>query len=706
VRAGWTLLLLSWLVALPAAADTELGPVRVSGTAEAGARGVTGDDHSAKFEEYRDVPSGAFGALDLMIQSLDDTNYLRFGGDDLGEQDGDYFLEGGRWGHWGITSSYSLLPHNFSNQALSPYFEVKSGNLQLPFAPPVDTPTFEAAVRGASHDAQLGFQTNEGNIGAFFRPSESALVDVNYREIDKNGRRPDQLSFGFSNFVHFAEPVDEKTREGTADLSFARDTWSFGVNYTGSFFDNHDKSYQLANPAAFAGGSTLGAIAAAPDNTSHLASLTGSMLLPTPFVARIAGTFAYGVRTQNQDFVPITVNPTLTPAPLPASRLNGEVHPLLANVLFTARPTARTDVTARYRLYDYANRTPEILFRETATTDEELTAEDRHSYSPSYQTQNASLETAYRVNGAVKTTFGLAWEHWDRGREREVRSLDDYSPGVRLDWRTGIWSRVHASYAYHIRSGSEYDELAPFRVLEPGTALTPLTPPIRKYDMADSNSHVFHLQSDFFPRDDLDLSLAGNFKLTEYTEGNFGLLSDDSFDVGVELAYHPVERVEITIDYSYDQINLRQRSASSSGTLEWTSQHHDIGHTGGIDLSVGVIPDRLSFQAGLFVHKGNGRTQTKGAPADAVDFPEIDDTLWTASTSLSFKVDEHLTLIARYRYESYDENDFQFDGLGVTRLTSTMEGQPLLGTNNDVFLHNGLEDYGAHVFSASVVYRF
>jgi hypothetical protein len=50
--------------------------------------------------------------------------------------------------------------------------------------------------------------------------------------------------------------------------------------------------------------------------------------------------------------------------------------------------------------------------------------------------------------------------------------------------------------------------------------------------------------------------------------------------------------------------------------------------------------------------------------------------------------------------------DWQFDGLGVTRLTSNVAGQPLLGTNNDVFLANGLENYEVNLVSLSVIYHF
>lgn len=690
-----------------ARADTDLGPIDVSGSLEAGARGIAGEGtHSAKFEEYRDPQEIPFGAADLSLRDLEGRYHLHFGGFDMGERDADYFVDGGRWGLWGVSGSISLLPHNFSNQALTPYFGVGSGSLVLPFAPPVDTPSFEAAVTGAAHDAELGFQTDESKISAYFKPSEDSELRAGYREIDRDGRRPDQITFGFSNFVHFPRPVNESVREGSADFLLSKDTWSLALNYTASYFQNDLRSIQVANPASFAGGSALGAIAAEPDNQSHMLSATGSLLLPTSFPTHVAATVAYGIRRQEEAFPAMTVNPLLISPALPAHDLGGDVRPLLVNFLLTSRVTPALEVIGRYRLYDYDNRTNEILFTQTSTTDATVDTENRRSYAPSFLTENAKLETAYHITERAKASVGFAWEHWDRGIEREVRHSDEWSPQAAFDYRAGNWGRFRADYEFHDRNAHGYNELAPFFALEPGQPQSPLTPPIRKYDEAGNLRHDFKLLSQFYVHESFDVTFTGDYHRTHWTEGDFGLLHDDEFALSIDATWRPHPRVEINAYYTFDWMALLQTSASSSGTLPWRGQSEDTGNTGGIDTAVAILPQQLTFTAGFFIHQGNGRTMANGAPADAVDYPEIGDTLWAATTSLEYKYDAHWTLVGRYRYEHWDHGDFQFDEIGVTRLTSAVEGVPLLGTNNDVFLHNGLEDYDVHLFSLSVVYHF
>ena len=694
------------LLATPAAADVDLGPANASGWFEGGVRGISGDEASAKYDEYRDVQIGAFGAGSLLLQDLEGKNYLQLGGFDLGEHDADYSLEGGRWGHWGIEGSFSLLPTDYSGRALTPYLGMNSGNLFLPFAPPADAGAFETSVLDAAHSARLHFETKDWGVRAFVKPTSDWELESAYRESDRDGRRPDQITYGFSNFVHFPEQIDEKVQEVTADARLVKDTYSADLRYTGNFFNNDFRTFIVQNPAPFAGGSPLGAIAAAPDNSSHLLSLTGSTMLPMDYAARIAGTVAYGMRFQNEPFIPITVNPALAPAPLPASDLDGKVQTFFANLLFNARPTPKLDVTGRYRVYDYDNNTNELTFTQVSTTDASLSTTPVRSFAPSFVTQNASVEGTYRVLDPLRATLALSWNRWDRGPEREVQHSDDWTPKLALDYRAGLWGRFQTSYAYSWRNGDGYDELAPFRAVEPGVPRPPLTPPIKKYSQADNQRQAFQVLSQLFVREDTDVTLNGDFHFTRYTEGRYGLNADNQFDLGIEVTHRLLQGLEITASYNYDWIELRQTSASSGGTLDWFSESLDRAHTAGITVTWTAVPDRLILDGGYFLQVAQGQNRTHGAPADAVNYPNIDNNLWAFFTSASYRLGDHWTLTARYRYEHYTQKDWQFDGLGVTTLTSNVEGQPLLGTNSDVFLRNGLPGYHVSFFSVSAVLSF
>ena len=85
---------------LSASAEKGVEPIRISGSVEAGGREVIGRDASAKLNQYRDLHQGLFGSADILFEDREGHSFLRFGGYDLGEDDGEYFLEAGQWGLW------------------------------------------------------------------------------------------------------------------------------------------------------------------------------------------------------------------------------------------------------------------------------------------------------------------------------------------------------------------------------------------------------------------------------------------------------------------------------------------------------------------------------------------------------------------------------------------------------------------------------
>jgi hypothetical protein len=175
---------------------------------------------------------------------------------------------------------YSLLPHNFSNQALTPYIGVASGNLTLPFAPPAGRRGVRV-VRGgcrARREARVSTPTTRRSAPGSRRPRIPRSRPAIGTSIATAAGR-ETFFYGFSNFIHYPQPVDDMIHTGAADLSYARDSFNVALNYTGTLYENEYRAYQAENPATFAGGSPIGAVAADPDNTAQLVSLTSSAAL-------------------------------------------------------------------------------------------------------------------------------------------------------------------------------------------------------------------------------------------------------------------------------------------------------------------------------------------------------------------------------------------------------------------------------------------
>jgi len=688
------------LAAWPARAEQELGPVIVSGEAEFGGGFVWDDNDSAKFEEYRDIPDeDPFGSLRFLIEDIDQRYYFQSWLDDIAEDDQQYRFQAGRYGRWGISGLFSEIPHTFSNQAVSPYVETSNGILSL--RPGFDrmlaagdpaynaqlTPTTPAAP-SPTRAQGLEFRTIEGSGEIFFKPTAEWDLSAGYRIIDREDTR--LKAFGFSspggNYINVAAPIDERTHEARVDAQYVQETWNVGLNYTGSFFENDLNSFSADNPLTdpvdeTTGDSAVGRYALAPDNSSHLVSLSGAAILPTSFPAQLAGSFSWGISLQNEKFLPVTSNAAIigTGDPrlvLPDNDLDGEVETVNVNVVLTARPTSQINVKARYRLYDRDNNTDELTFAGETPNDRNL-RDGETSIAYSYQTQEALVEATWRPTGSsVSTTLGFEWEHWHRDKPREVRNTDEFGPTARVDWRAADWARFRAGYSFAARRGSSYDAL-------PGALVG-----LRKYSQAELLRHRFNLLAQLDPCENFGVTLTGAFHLTDYDDSDQGLTDDDRFDVGIEASYRPHERVNIWANYNFDYIRSYQKQG---GAPTWTSKAHDTAHNGGAGVDIIIIRELLEAEFSYFIQRARAETEGGGT---AVDFPNIKDRLQAATAALSLHPLEFLTLRTAYRWEKYDRNNFHED----FPLYTDAQG--------DIYLQNRIRDYDAHIFSVSAILTF
>jgi len=687
------------LVALPSAAEQELGPLLVSGEAQVGGRGVWGDTDSAKFEEYREVAEGAFGSLRFLIEDSERRYYLEGWLDDMAEEDQQYRFRGGRYGRWGIRGFYSEIPHVFSNQAVSP-FGRDGSILSLPGAwdfgllpadpPNPNTNPWGQQVSGFSLPGPLEFRTLEGSGELFVRPTSEVDLSAGYRILDRDGSRAWGLGFGTAgtNYANVAAPIKERIHEARADAQYVRSSWNLGLSYIGSFFENDFDSFSVANArndVAATGSTNVGRVALAPDNSAHLVSLSGAGLLPTSFPARLAANFAWGLHLQDDDFLPYTSNSAVQADPanaglldLPQNSLDGQVQTILGNVVFTARPLSSLNLKARYHIYDYNNQTDELSFSAEVPNDRQAGAQvnpGTTSIAHSYRRQDALVEAAWKPwKAPVTATLGFLWEHWNRDKEREVRNSDQYGPTARVDWRAARWARLRASYAFAARRGSDYDALP--------SALAGL----RKYSQADFLRHRFELQTQLDPVDAFSLTLSSGFSLSNYDDSAQGVTDDDRWNVGVDASFQPFDWVGLWANYAYDTIWALQKQGGGT----WESRTYDTAHNGGVGADFNLVPDLLDLELSYFVQLAHARTSGDGT---ALDLPTIKDTLQAATVGVSVQPLDYLGFRLRYRWERYDRDNFH-------------EDFPISDTQGDIYLQNRIADYNAHIASISAVLSF
>jgi MtrB/PioB family decaheme-associated outer membrane protein len=772
-----------------AAAGTAARADVVDAELRLGGRTISGDTHSSKFEEYRDLEPGLFGGANFLITDPNDVTFLWGDFENIGYDDQRYSLEAGQWGRFRLFGEYSELPHVFSNDARTLYSYTGSNLLLLDdnlqgTIQDVPAGATQAATRSQylgsgstvpvgiyapfagldqADDIPLEYQLRTTRVGLIFDPREDLEFETAYRSLDRSGRKPFALGFGSpgGTFANFASPVDERTDEVTADVRFGRGPWNLEVGYLGSFFGNDLNQVTVDNPLRLDDSATAGPgqgrISLAPDNSMNNFRATGAYELPFEFPARIATTFSYGLREQDDDFLPHTINSAINAIPanaallaLPEDSLDGKVQTYLANVLLTARPVDDLDLRARYRYYDFHNDTPVILFPGHVVNDQTFDDEVGRNVPNDYERQQASFDASYRFARGFKLRGGPFWDQWSRSRDREVSRLDEYGGKFALDLRPARWALVRADYLLGVRKGTEYNTfdylaatLDPERADEAG--ITAQLSQQRKFDEADRTRNEIKLLTQLMPREDLDLSFSAGWGHYDYPHSNYGVSDDKRWNLGTEIGYQPVEWFSMSAWYSFEHLSLQQKSRwrpvnSTTGEItddpanDWNSESTDLIHALGANLDFVIVPEKLDLSFSYTFERGNGQTHANGAdgcvpapptpPAlpgvclplgapgsaydggNAVNYPDIEDRLQLFATTLRYHIDEHFTIEGMYAFQKLSLQDYRVDGLNPYMPGSNVNGGGVVSPSLDVFLGDRWGDYKAHIFALSAIYRF
>ena len=669
-----------------AAAEPTIGPFVVSGEVELGYDGEHTDNESAKYEEYRDMGAGIVGAGEMLLENEARSHYLRGFFDRIESGDQEYAVVMGQYGRYRIGFGFSQMPHNFSNIAASPYGTGNTNGsnavMTAPFVrPPV--PDLATAAGATAVGTDVGFRLRESVAEAQLLATEDLLLTAAFGMRERMGNVPTSMPFGFANFVQVSRPLDEKTYDVHGGAEFGLGGWTIDVGYDGSFFRNDLRAVIVDNPLIGVDGvgtPSRGRLATAPDNWAQSGSVSlANDLGHFDFPSRVAATFSYGQRRQDDRFLAHTINTALASPTLPQSDLDGKVHTLLANVLFTARPRPDTNVKARYRFYDHNNDTGSIPFVDTVRTDETITLGLVTANPYEYRTHTANLEVTHRLDSKTRLTAAYEWENWNRSRNREVTHLNEHTTSVKLRTKPERWMTLHANAAFGWRDRNGYET-------QGGTLAT-----MRRFDMAKRLRYETDFRATLTPRSDFACSLTGSWRYDDYNRTEIGRTDSRLWSVTGDFSYQAGEYVALAGYTAYEYLDERFKSTS---TAVWRSHNRDEAYNIGGMMSLVLLPDRLSAELSYDYNWGRASTHSKGnGGSPAVDFPSIKDNLQAFTINLTYDVSEILDVKWGYRFERFSGDEFQVDGI------------PLVA-GSDVYLSDGVQDYKAHVFSGSVVVTF
>lgn len=728
---------------LPSGALGQLLDLELSAEGEAGGRGFpnrSSESDRAKFEEYREIPSGGFlEELLLRLESKDKTYSLELGAREPGEKDQNFFLRSSKAGRYYFLFEWDQLPHVFSNNGRSLFGGNRGGNLTIPSvvrstletaAAPAspDTATIRTTINQNARDIDLRMRQDTARTGFRYTPAPEWDFRLGYAFTQKNGSRP----FGANtrtnttspfNTVEIPEPIDYETHDITAGAEYASDWGSIGLSYVGSIFGNDNASVTWDNPFRTTDSLTLGPArgrhALSPDNMAHNVALSGAANLP--WASRLMGTISYGWWRQDESFLPMTSNSLVAPlaSPVPAGSLDGRIDTLLANFAYNVRPLRDVSLTARYRFYLLNNKTSELTFLDYVTADGGVTgagatAPDRQSLALEYNRHNAGLDLGWRPLRMLSLKAGYGWERYDRER-RDANVTNEHSGKFSADLTPIDWLLLRASYLFAARRYDKYDH--EHFVGDPTFADNPpsglhMHENLRKFDMANRDRNKVDLLAQLMPLDSLTFTTSFGLGNDDFKNVGFGITGDDNWNVGADIVYVPVPNVALFANYMHEEFDSKMRSRQRGGSqgdsanYDWGSKWRDIVDTVGAGVDLALIPKQLDLRLGYGFSTATGEVKSRAlgsnpAPSiTAVNFPDTKSRLHELTARLSYHLSRNVTARLAYIYERWTDKDFATDVM-----------QPYMesvdsGASRSVFLGATRPNYGVHIIGLSFRFKF
>ena len=618
------------------------------------------------------------------IQSRNGRRYWNFKADDIGLGNRNFNFDGGTMGRYKIHFGYSELDNLLSSTSQTPFNGAGGATLTLPagFTRAFNT-TAMTDLAASMKPVELGTKRKEGDARFSFEPGKNVGLFFSMRRYLKNGvKSVGTLFLDYSPLsMILPEPVNYHTDEFRTGLDWHGERGQANVEYYYSRFSNSDSSLTWDNPytGCCIGASDQGRNSLPPDNQHQRLSLSGSFRLAA--TTRLSAVLERGKMTQNQEFLPYTINPASTiSVPLPRGSANGRIDTTLFKLELSTQPWSALSLHAGYRHYVTDNKTPRDLFlmviNDTGPQEGVSDRGARYNQPLDYRQNQFAVDGSYYFGSGTTLKLGFDRDHKDYDY-RNVNSTREDSYSAKLNKR---WDAATAfvNVAYGRKRPDSYDQARDFSHSHTSQYLVGNTfdnlPGLRQFDVAERDRWRHGLGVTLQPRQDLTLGLNANRNRDQYNDSQFGLQAQKTDNVTVDATLTPDEFQTWSLYYTRQNLTRRQASRvywspgqAANAVNDWSAQHRDAIDTVGVNITFSFMDDALPVRLGYAYANINTDSSFTADPASTLNTPTIDmPTLkaerHTMDLSGTYSVRDNLSVRLGAMVEFYKTKDWATDG--------------------------------------------
>jgi hypothetical protein len=380
------------------------------GRIDFGFRATDIDGDAARFQRFRDWRDGAFLSRFNFERERNDWAFSAEAYN-VGYRDQRFVGDFQKFAKVKASFLWDQVPLYMSADSRSLFTHSGGGNLTIPSAVRTGIATGTSTLAAAQSGLTSFDLRNRRDTGAFnFVYSGSRELDLtfNLKSVRREGATLMNGTLGTpgGRTYELAVPLDHRSTDVTMQVEWANQKRRFSAGYTGSWFDNQIPTITWDNPFSVrdaASAPAQGRMAVFPNSTAHAVNTAGSVRLPGR--SRANAFVSVGTWRQNETLLPPTSNTALAAPGLSRTTADAEARIVAMNYGFTSRPSKYIGVNARYRFYDYGNRTPEFSTTSMVVSDLSLGAA-QHSSPASFNRQNFDVDVILEPVAFATLTVG------------------------------------------------------------------------------------------------------------------------------------------------------------------------------------------------------------------------------------------------------------------------------------------------------------
>jgi MtrB/PioB family decaheme-associated outer membrane protein len=673
------------------------------GSVDFGVRIGTASGNPVGYQEFRDLRDGVF--FDRLRYTQDRPAWqFSAEADHVGYRDQRYLAAYDRFGGLRVSFEWNQIPWFHSVDTRTPWDEESAGVFRLPDqvqAALQAQPAALPSVMTIAEQLDTRVRRDIADLRLQYTTGRSTDWNVNLRSTGRSGEQPWAAGFAFLLTTEQPLPIDQRTNEINTGVEWANDRATARIAYDGSFFSNDVQAIVFDNPVSAvdtASTTSQGRMSVFPSNSAHTVSGMGSIRLPGR--SRAHAYVSVGSWSQDEPLLPHTINTAIPSPPLARSTAEADARIISTNVGVNSRPTDTIWPNARYRLYDFDNRTPSFpvpvyVRADTALSQSPLAASVPFGYTRNFLDVDASYTPLTFV--AFRAGYGL--EHDDRSF-RFLEQTTEHVFRASVDSTGFSWFSIRAQYEYSRRTGEGFDEQA---LSDVGEQLS-----LRQFDISDRTRNRVSTIVQLMPTATLGVSATVGLGSDDRPDTVFGLLDNDHHFYTIGIDYTPTDAIEVGGSYGRENYTTLQRSRQANPgaqfndpTRDWFTDADEDSDTVTANVLLPSIAPRTTFRLAYDYSGSRSRYVYALAPNSTLATPEqlppLRQRLHRSQADLVYDLTERVGIGVSYWFDQFRVEDFAQE-------PDILE--PLAFPGSGVFLGYMIRPYTAHTGWLRLIYRW